>query len=216
VRNGLMSLLWRPPVNRTHRARLVAVVLGFAAAAPAAAQTGVSISRDGLWRVVPAESFVGYRVRERLGFLPAPSDAVGRTSAIVGTARIREGRIVSTVVTTDLRTLKSDESRRDGVVRSRLGKYPQARFRLTAPIRLPDVPDGQTFTFSARANLTIHGVTRAVIFPLQARWSEERLQVIGKLRVRFSDYRIGSLRVGPVLSISKFATIEVQLSFAST
>jgi polyisoprenoid-binding protein YceI len=192
----------------------IAIVLGSAAAAPAVARAGDPVAHDGVWRVVPANSFVGYRVRERLGFLPAPSDAVGRTSAIIGTARISGGRIVSTVVTTDLRTLKSDKSNRDGCVTQHLGRYPRARLRLTTPIRLPSIGNEESFSLSARTNLTVHGVTRSVVFPLQARWSNDRLEVIGRVRIRFSDYRIGSLRMGPVLSVSKFATLEVQLSFA--
>jgi polyisoprenoid-binding protein YceI len=168
----------------------------------------------GTWRAVPAESFVGYRVRERLGFLPAPSDAVGRTSSVTGTVRIEGDKIISTSVSTDLRTLKSDKSNRDGCVKQHLGRYPRAGFRLTSAIALPNVSVEQPFSLSAHARFTMHGVTRAVVVPLQARWSSDRFQVIARMRIRFSDYRIKSLRIGPVVSVSDFATMEVQLSFA--
>jgi YceI-like domain len=171
--------------------------------------------RDGVWQVVPAESFVGYRIRERLGFLPAPSDAVGRTSSIVGSVGIMGMRINSAAFTTDLRTLKSDQSRRDGCVVSRLGNKPRARFTMMKPVQLPTLAAGLNFSFSANANLRLHGVTRRVIFPLKGRWSDDRFQVVGRLRVRLSDYRISKLTAGRlVLSVSKFGTIEVQLSFA--
>ena len=39
---------------------------------------------DGTWSIDPDESFVGYRVTEKLAMLPAPSEAVGRTSAVEG------------------------------------------------------------------------------------------------------------------------------------
>src|SRR6266550_3812511 len=83
----------------------VAAPLFGAQALPATPQdsraTAASIepdAHDGSWRVVPAESFVGYRVHERLGFLPAPSDAVGRTSSIVGIAQISGQQITRVAV----------------------------------------------------------------------------------------------------------------------
>jgi hypothetical protein len=45
---------------------------------------GVTSAADlpGTWQMSSNGSFVGYRVREKLGILPAPTDAVGRTSAV--------------------------------------------------------------------------------------------------------------------------------------
>jgi hypothetical protein len=181
---------------------------------PAKATARIATDRDGVWRVVPAESFVGYRVRERLSFLPAPSDAVGRTSAIVGSATVEGDRIVATTVLTDLRTLQSDQQRRDRAVIWRLGGYPRAKFVLRAPIRFPvATADDRIFAVAADARLTIHGVTRIVTFPLRMRWTDYRLQVIGGLKIKFADYKIGSVRVGPVLSVGDTAKIEVRLSF---
>ena len=202
---------------------LIAAIAGLAApvtlsVSASERHNGGRVSRatvhDGVWRIVSAESFVGYRVRERLSVLPAPSDAVGRTSAISGSATIKNRRIVGTTAATDLRTLKSDEQRRDDCVIWRLGKYPRASFKLTAPVRVPQVADGEAFAVSAPARLRVHGVTRRVTFPLQMRWADDRLQVIGSVRVKFSDFKIGSVKVGPVLSVGKTAKIEVQLSFA--
>src|SRR5689334_3882564 len=118
-----------------------------ASAAPlaAAASRESTAAHDGVWHVVPAESFVGYRVRERLAMLPAPSDAVGRTSAISGTATLSGDRIVATTVATDLRTLKSDSARRDRAVVWRLDKHPRATFTLAEPISLPDAAVDQPF-----------------------------------------------------------------------
>src|SRR5436190_5761528 len=56
--------------------------------APAAA-AGPAGPIDGVWAVSPTkQDFVGYRVREKLGVLPAPDDAVGRTRAVRGQLRI--------------------------------------------------------------------------------------------------------------------------------
>lgn len=179
-----------------------------------AQSTARAVDRDGTWRVVPAQSFVGYRVRERLAFLPLPSDAVGRTSAIIGSARIEQNAIVSTRVSVDSRTLKSDRRRRDGAVRGLLAHKPIVIFTLTSPLSLQTLQDGKAFDLRALGTLRLHGVYRNVVFPLRARWIADSLEVIGSLRIAFADYRIRSPKFGPVLSVSKHAKIEVHLSFA--
>jgi hypothetical protein len=172
------------------------------------------VTRDGRWRVVPAESFVGYRVREKLTFLPAPSDAVGRTSVIVGTTDVRGHSFIAIRVSADARTLKSDQSRRDGAVRHLLERGPVVSFVLASPVTSPDVPNGRIFSLRAPGTLTLNGVARKVVFPVQARWTAIRLEVIGTLQVKFADYGIRRPQFGPVISVSNFAKIEVQLSFA--
>ena len=44
----------------------------------------------GRWTIVEGSGFVGYRIRERLGPVTAPSDAVGRSTAVTGTAVLEE------------------------------------------------------------------------------------------------------------------------------
>jgi hypothetical protein len=55
--------------------------------ATAATPVSSGIKLTGRWTVATG-SRAGYRVREKLGFLPAQSDAVGRTSAISGEATV--------------------------------------------------------------------------------------------------------------------------------
>src|SRR5437763_16055130 len=97
----------------------------------------------GTWTV--ADGWVaGYRVREKLAALPAPSDAVGRTGAITGQVTIehRGGtyRATNATFTVAVSQLRSDKAQRDNKIRS-LGlatdKYPQATFAAAGPISLP-------------------------------------------------------------------------------
>src|SRR5439155_12996039 len=46
--------------------------------------SGADRALTGTWKLEASRSFVGYRVREKLAMLPAPSDAVGRTAAVTG------------------------------------------------------------------------------------------------------------------------------------
>jgi hypothetical protein len=194
---------------------LFALVAGAVAALPTHASPAApsrAAGRDGTWHIIPAESFVGYRVRERLSFLPLPNDAVGRTSAIIGSARVEHGVIVATTVSADARTLKSDRKRRDDAVRSLLAREPVETFALSSPVRLPTLHSGKAFSLRAPGILRLHGVSRRVVFPLRARWTVNSLEVIGSLRIAFADYRIRRPKFGPVLSVSKHAQIEVHLS----
>src|SRR4051794_23265514 len=46
-------------------------------------------SADGTWSVQKGEnSYLGYRVQEKLAFLSAPNDAVGRTAEVSGTITV--------------------------------------------------------------------------------------------------------------------------------
>ena len=104
--------------------------------------SGSSVSAGGRWRVVTG-SQAGYRVREKLAFLPAQSDAVGRTSSITGAATLTEskGAVSITAASFDVAvsTLKSDRSMRDEKIHEiglESNHYPTARFVLSAPVTL--------------------------------------------------------------------------------
>jgi polyisoprenoid-binding protein YceI len=173
---------------------------------------------DGTWRVrAGGASFVGYRVREQLAFLSAPNEAVGRTTAVSGTLRIAGRRVEAAEVEADLSQLTSDESRRDNAIR-RSGlesdRFPTASFQLGAPIVLRAAPArGQQVSAEGAGRLTVHGVTRQVSLPLQARWDGDTIQMVGRLPVRMSDYGIQPPRFRPVVSIDDGATIELRLVF---
>jgi polyisoprenoid-binding protein YceI len=89
------------------------------------------------------KSFVGYRVREQFAFLSAPTDAVGRTSAITGQLTVDGLKVSAVDVTADLRQLKSDKSMRDERLHTmgiQSDRFPSAEFTLTDPIVFPARP----------------------------------------------------------------------------
>lgn len=184
---------------------------------PTASPKAASEDLDGEWRVVGSKSYVGYRVRERLTFLSAPSDAVGRTSSVEGTLRISGPAVEAVDVQADLRDLKSDEDRRDRRIHTiglESDRFPTARFQLSSPIPFESKPaPGETVKTSAAGKLTIHGVTKDITIPLEARWNPEQIEVVGSHEIAMRDYNITPPRVGPVLSISDKGTIEFQLIF---
>ncbi|MDB5068456.1 MAG: hypothetical protein JWM18_4890, partial [Chloroflexi bacterium] len=123
----------------------------------------------GSWTVGPG-SVAGYRVHEKLAVLPAPSDAVGRTSDIAGQATVINSGSTHTVsassFTVRVSTLTSDRPMRDQRVHTlglQTDTYPTATFQLAQPVTLPaDAASGKVVKVTATGPLTLHGVTRTV------------------------------------------------------
>jgi dipeptidyl aminopeptidase/acylaminoacyl peptidase/polyisoprenoid-binding protein YceI len=143
---------------------------------------------DGRWMVAQdADGFVGYRVRERLGSISAPNDVVGRSPAVSGSVTIAGGAVTGAEVTVDMTRLRTDVEPRDGRMRDEgleTARFPTAGFRLRQPVPLGDVSGARVVELRLPGDLTLHGVTRAVEFPVQARWDGTTIQVAGGMRVR--------------------------------
>ncbi len=195
--------------------------------AAASAEPGASTAAgalDGTWQVDPtvgsfadfSGSFGGYRVQEELASIGA-QEAVGRTADVTGSLTISGTTIQAVEATADLTTLKSDDDRRDGQLDRQgiqTGTFPTATFRLTAPIELAELPaEGETISVTASGELTLHGQTKAVEVPLQARLSGGVISVTGSIAIVFADYGIQRPTSMVVLSIADRGTMEFQLHF---
>ena len=106
---------------------------------------------------------------------------------------------------------------RDGQLRQQAlqtDQFPTATFVLGSPIQLPSAPvDGQTISVTATGNLTLHGVTKQVSIPLQAKLSGNTVTVVGSLPIAFADYSISPPQSMAVLSVDDHGTMELQLHF---
>jgi polyisoprenoid-binding protein YceI len=177
---------------------------------------------DGTWSVDPSVgsfsdfsgSFVGYRVQEELANIGAAT-AVGRTPDVTGSVTFSGTTVTAVDMTADLTTLQSDDDRRDGQLRRQAletGTYPTATFTLTEPIELGTVPaDGGVVTATATGDLTIHGQTRSVQVPIEARVSGDVVTVTGSTEIVFADYGISQPESFMVLSIDDRGIMEFQL-----
>ena len=181
-------------------------------------------SLDGQWTVNSeigtfakfTDSFAGFRVQEQLAGIGAKT-AVGRTPDVTGSLTIDGTSIPETSIKVDMTTLKSDEARRDNAIRNQAietDRFPEASFTLTEPIELDAIPkDGKKIDVPAVGDLTVHGVTKQVTFPLQAQLNGDVITVTGSLEIQFADYDIGKPRAAIVLSVDDKGVIEVQLFF---
>jgi len=198
-----------------------------AASVAASAATGAAAAGDltGTWTVDStigdfadfSSSFVGYRVQEELANIGAAT-AVGRTPDVGGTLTVDGTTITQVDIEADLTTLESDEQRRDGQLRQQAletDTYPNAMFRLTDAIELDALPaEGETIDVTATGELTLHGVTRTVQIPLQARLADGIVTVVGSLDISFADYEIDQPRSMIVLSVDDAGVMEFQLHFS--
>jgi polyisoprenoid-binding protein YceI len=189
-----------------------------ASAATTSSTTSSSTGLAGRW-LLAAGSQAGYRVREQLAFLPAQSDAVGRTSSITGEATLARSRggvtITSASFNVAVSTLKSDRSMRDEKIHSiglESDRYPTATFKLSTPMSLPSSAlGGQVAHLSATGILNIHGTSRRETIPLEVALSNSTLQAAGSLRFPWSDFGMTAPSIGGFVTVTDRATMEFDL-----
>jgi polyisoprenoid-binding protein YceI len=177
---------------------------------------------DGTWTITPdtcalPDCFVGYRVTEKLIANVSESEATGRTDDVTATMTIDGTTVKDVTVTADLRSLQSDNSFRDGRIRSEgleSDEFPQAKFVLSEPITLPAVPAaGDTVKAQGKGSFTLHGVTKPVTISLEGRWDGKQVQVVASMPIAFSDYGITAPTAPVVASVDDHGEMEMQLFF---
>lgn len=161
------------------------------AGAGSTSAAGGSSSVAGTWKVT-AGSVVGYRVKEVL--LGQHQTAVGRTSTVTGHVTISGTRVTAGTFTVPMNTIKSNESQRDVQFNGRImntATYPTGTLTLTRPITIAPLPAvGAVTKYTASGNLTLHGHTRAVTFPLSAERTAGQIDISGSIPILFADWDI--------------------------
>jgi polyisoprenoid-binding protein YceI len=159
--------------------------------ASAASSRGSSGAVAGSW-TVGSGSRVGYRVNEVLG--GQSHTAVGRSSSVTGQMVIKGTTVKAASFSVKMSTIHTDSAQRDSQFDGRImdvATYPTGTFALTRPIALAPAPAAGTIkTYSATGNLTLHGRTRAVTFPLKAERTGSGIEVQGAIPVLFSKWGI--------------------------
>ncbi len=155
-----------------------------------------------------------YRVEEVL--FGQSAEAVGRTSDVTGTFTIAGTEVTAGSFNVDMTTVTSDQSRRDGQFRGRImeaSTYPTATFVLASPIELGSLPaDGAHVDVEATGELTLHGATRTVTFPVQAKRTGAAIAVAGTIPIVFADYDISNPSGGPAQT-EDHGELEFRLNF---
>jgi len=113
--------------------------------------------------------------------------------------------------------VSSDRSQRDGQFQGRImntSTFPTSKFTLTKPIQLASLPAvGAQVTNQATGDLTLHGVTKSVTFPVTAQRSGSNLQVQGAIPITFADWNISNPSGGPATT-SDNGSLEFLVNFS--
>ena len=185
------------------------------ASSPSSAPTtGIS----GRWTVANG-SQAGYRVREKLGFLPAQSDAVGRTSAITGSVTLAESGSVASVseasFTVEVNTLKSDKSQRDERIHNiglESDRYPTAKFMLSTPVKLPSgALTGSVVHVPVTGVFNIHGTSKSETVSVEMKVSGSAIEAVGSLTFPWSAFNMTAPSIGGFVNVTDKATMEFDL-----
>jgi polyisoprenoid-binding protein YceI len=192
---------------------------GTAAGATAAATQATSVSElTGHWKLVSG-SQAGYRVREKLAFLPAESDAVGRTSQISGAATFsqEDGTVMISAASFDVAvsTLTSDRAQRDEKIHEiglESSRYPTATFVLSKPLTVSaSALAGKVGHVSVTGIFNIHGTSRKETLPVEMSLSGATFQAVGALTFPWSEFAMSAPSIGGFVNVSETATMEFDL-----
>ena len=187
------------------------------------ADTADALSTDGVWYVdtdsgsfsfeEASGSFVGFRVKEELVKI-GNITAVGRTDQVDGELAIQNGQLVSVSISADLSAIVTNDSRRDNAARNAMNvkENPIASFVLDQPVDLPET-DGSQIALQAEGQLTVNGISKAVIFELEAEAVARSIVVVGQTEVIFADYDIAVPSASIVVSAEDHGVVEFQLLF---
>lgn len=197
---------------------LAALIVITALAGPAARSASAQAAGPVRYTVVAERSEARYRIREQLAGVNFPNDAVGTTRAIEGgIAFDAQGRIVAgqSRFTVDLRTLTSDQPRRDGYVRRNTletERYPMAVFVPTdvRGLSVP-LPQSGTATFELTGDFTVRTVTRRTTWQATATFNGADVDVRARTAFRFADLGLQIPRVASVLSVDDNIRLELDL-----
>lgn len=167
--------------------------------ASAAASQGAPSDQAGVLRFVvdASGSKATYVVREKLAALPVESNAVGETGQISGEIYLTSDGLhpgQKSTFRVDLRTLRSDESRRDNFIRSntlRANQFPFAEFVVESVNGWPsNYVDGTEVVLQVSGSMTIKGITRPLTFDVKARRQGDTLTAIADAEFKMTDFGI--------------------------
>lgn len=121
-------------------------------------------------------------------------DFSGKTSKIqgaIGLAEPDQPTAAAACIRIDAASLDTGNATRDATMRNEhleTDKFPEIFFELTQvehPRRVADV-----WEFEASGTLTLHGVARPIVIPIQARPAGNAMQISGQVPLKMSDYGI--------------------------
>jgi polyisoprenoid-binding protein YceI len=178
---------------------------------------------SGQWTIAQG-SLAGYRVREKLAFLPADSDAVGRTSQVSGKAVFAQSAgnvtVSDAAFTVAVNTLTSDRSMRDEKIHQiglESDRFPTATFKLSKPFSLArSAIAGKVAKVAVSGVFDIHGVSKSETVPLEMSLSGSTIEAAGALTFPWGEFGMSAPSIGGFVNVTDRATLEFDLRLQHT
>lgn len=196
---------------------------GSPAASPEASPTAASCDTEAAiasaassYSIVSEESAARYISEEEITGIGA-NTAIGETQAIIGTILLDESDapIACSRFDVDLRTLQSDEARRDNYLYTNTLEtetYPLATFVLSSVEGLEGgLVDGETVTIQLIGDLTLHGVTLPATWEAEVTLEGDTLTGTARSSFVMADFNMEQPIVGPVVAIDENVELEVDI-----
>ena len=162
-----------------------------------------------------------YIIGEQLARRNLPNDAIGETSDISGTINLdSSGKVDPTrsLISVNLRNLKSDESRRDRFLRENAletNEFPEMEVVARELPGLPwPLPDSGEATFQLVSNLTVHGETRPVTWEVVARFGPDTVSGTARTTVTFDQFNMKKPSLFFIVSVND--EIDLELDFEAS
>jgi len=166
------------------------------------------------------EGTATYTVSEQFVGIDFPSDAMGSSSKVAGTLGIaKDGSVVAgSKRTVDLSALKSDQDMRDNYAKTRTletDKFPMAEFVPTKVEGLPlMIPTNGQRGFKLTGNMTIHGVTKEVVFQGIATYGRDStVSGIAKTTFGFDTFGLAVPKIARLASVNNTINLALQFKF---
>lgn len=186
-----------------------------AASAPAGGSAAGSAGGT-RYAIVPEKSRASYQAREKFVNRELPNDAMGTTSAISGELILGAKGLQPSTVSVDLRTLKSDEARRDNYIQGRTlqtSQYPMAEFTIasTDPASL-SFSAGQETRFKLTGTMKIHGVEKPITWDATGTLQGNALVLKATTSFKLTDFQITPPDLVNMLKVEDGIKLSVELT----
>lgn len=157
-------------------------------------------------------SEAGYRVDEVLN--GENVTVVGRTEDVTGSVTVEGTELTAGTVTVDLRTVATDNSRRDGYFTSQAidtSANPEATFTATGPVDLSAVGDSGSAEVEIPGTLEINGQSQETTAQATTTRTNDGLSVVGAIDVTWQDFGVAPPNLGFV-SVEDSGVVEFSLA----
>ena len=187
-----------------------------ATTAPAQAAAGSSTIGGARYSIIEGQSLAWYLAPEKLASLPTSSVAKGTTSDVKGEFNLTAAGLdpaKPTTFTVGLKTLKSNESRRDDRAQTALetSKFPSATFTAKTLTGMPREFTATDSVMQLVGTLDLHGVQKEVTWELKVKKDGEILSGLGTVKFKYSDFGIRKPDIGGFVTVEEDVTLQVQL-----